>query len=95
MLSWWTNMESVAALNNWMLLATLVFAALTGTLVFLTAGKSRNLISRLSDDLAKSRKQIRSIEKTAEAIRKELLQTQQHQDICQLRLKTSTSSAKE
>ena len=39
MLSWWTNMESVAALNGWMLMATLVFAVLTGIMVFLTVGK--------------------------------------------------------
>ena len=32
MLSWWNSMEFVATLNNWMLMATLVFAALTGTL---------------------------------------------------------------
>lgn len=95
MLSWWTNMESVAALNNWILTATLVFAALTGVLVFLTVGKSSSLISRLFTDLESSRKRIRTLEKTAEGIRKELLQTQQHQDISQLKLKTSKSSAQE
>ena len=95
MLSWWTNMESVAALNGWMLTATLVFAALTAIMVFLTIGKSKNLISGLYDDLETSHKRVKSLEKTAEEIRKELLQTQQHQDINQLKLKTSKSSAKE
>jgi len=95
MQSWWTNMESVAALNNWMLTATLVLATLTGILVFLNAGKSRNLIERLSADLKRSRKRARSLQKTAEEIRKELLQTQQHQDINQLKLKISKSSAQE
>jgi len=95
MLSWWTNMESVIALNSWMLAATLIFAVLTGIMVFLTTGKSRNLVSRLSEDLKTSRKQIKSLEKTAEEIRRELLQTQQHQDINQLKLKTSNSSAQE
>lgn len=38
---------------------------------------------------------LKSLEKTAESIRKELLQTQQHLDISQLKLKTSKSSALE
>ena len=88
-------MESVAALNGWMLAATLVFAVLTGIMVFLTVGKSKNLVSGLSEELQTSRKRIKSLEKTAEEIRRELLQTQQHQDINQLKLKTSKSSAKE
>ncbi|WP_319409942.1 hypothetical protein [uncultured Desulfosarcina sp.] len=88
-------MESVAALNEWMLMATLVFAVLTGIMVFLTVGKSKNLVSGLSEELETSRKRIKSLEKTAEEIRRELLQTQQHQDINQLKLKTSKSSAKE
>ena len=88
-------MESVAALNGWMLTATLVFAALTAIMVFLTVGKSKNLISGLYEDLESSHKRVKSLEKTAEEIRKELLQTQQHQDINQLKLKTSKSSAKE
>ncbi len=95
MLSWWTNMESVAALNGWVSTATLVFALLTGVLVFFTAARSRQLVDRLSEDLDTSGKRIKSLEKAAEEIRKELLETQQHQDINQLKLKTSTSSAQE
>ena len=88
-------METVAVLNNWMLMATIVFAVLTGVMVFLSAGRSRRLVGRLSEDLEATRKRAKSLEKTAEEIRKELLQTQQHQDINQLKLKTSTSSAQE
>ena len=95
MLSWWAQMESVAALNSWMLMATLVFAALTGVFVFMTTVKVRELVKQLTDELDASRKRVRSLEKTAEEIRKELLQTQQHQDISQLKLKTSKSSAQE
>ena len=95
MLSWWTNMESVAVLSNWMLAATVVFAVLTGIMVYLTAGKSKRTVYRLTDTLESSRKQIKSLENVAEEIRKELLQTQQHQDINQLKLKTSRSSALE
>jgi TolA-binding protein len=95
MFSWWTQMESVAALNNWMLMATLVFAVLTGVFVFMATGKARKIVKQLTDELDTSRKRVRSLEKTAEGIRKELLQTQQHQDISQLKLKTSKSSAHE
>lgn len=88
-------MESVAALNNWMLMATLVCAALTGVFVFMATGKAREIVKQLADELDTSRKRIRSLEKTAGGIRKELLKTQQHQDISQLKLKTSKSSAQE
>lgn len=95
MFAWWTNMESLAVLTNWMLTATIVFAVLTGIMVFLTVGKSKRLVDRLSEDIKTTRKQVKSLEKTAEGIRKELLQTQQHQDINQLKLKSSDSSAQE
>lgn len=95
MTSLWTNLESLSALNNWMLAGTLFFAALSGLLVFLISGKTKNLIRRLSKELESSQNREKSLQKTAESIRKELLQTQQHQDISQLKLKTSKSSAKE
>jgi hypothetical protein len=95
MASWWTNMDSVAALHGLTLLMTLLFAALTGVVVFLMAGKSQKTIRGLSKDLENSQKRNKILEKTAEEIRKELLQTQQHQDINQLKLKTSKLSAKE
>lgn len=95
MSSWWTTLESVAALSNLMLTATLVFAALTVVLVYLAAGKTKDRTNRLYEDLETSRKQIKSLERAAAEIRKELLETQQHQDISQLRLKTSTVSAEE
>ena len=95
MLSWWTDMESVALLNIWMLVATLSFAALTGIMAFLSAGKTKDQVQGLSDDLDTSSKRIKSLEKAAETIRKELLEAQQHQDINQLKLKTSDSSAAE
>jgi len=95
MTSLWTNLESLAALSNWMLVGTLVCATLTGILVFLTTGKLKNRLSQLSNELESSQNRSKSLQKTAEAIRKELLQTQQHQDISQLKLKTSKSSAQE
>ena len=95
MLSWWTDLESVASLNDWMLMATLIFAVLTGIMAFLTAGRSKGRTASLEADLIASRKRIKGLEKTAESIRKELLETQQHQDINQLKLKSSKLSAAE
>lgn len=95
MLSWWTNMESVSALYNASLIATVFFAVLGGILTFVTLNRSRDRQARLQNDLDAAKKQIKSIEKTAEAIRRELLETQQHQDISQLKLKTSKSSSEE
>jgi outer membrane murein-binding lipoprotein Lpp len=62
----------LAALNTWMLTATMVFAVLTGIMVFLTIGKSKRLIDQFSEDAQNYRKQVKSLEKTAEGIRKEL-----------------------
>jgi hypothetical protein len=95
MLSWWTEMESVASLNDWMLMATLAFALLTGLMAFLSTGNALKQKGRLSADLKNARNQIKALERTAESIRRELLETQQHQDINQLKLKTSKSSAAE
>ena len=95
MLTWWTNLESVSALNNILLFATLAFAAISGVLVFIAINQSRQTTTRLNDDLAAARKQIKTLTKTAESIRRELLQTQQYQDINQLKLKTSKSSSEE
>ncbi len=88
-------METVAAVNGWLLAATLVSAALTGVMAFLAHTRSNRHISQLAQDVETSRRYLKSLEKTAEAIRKELLETQQHQDISQLKLKTSRTSAEE
>jgi hypothetical protein len=93
MLSWWSDLETVALVNTWLLSATVVFSMVTGVLSLLTTRKSKGNAERLLRDLEISRKQLKSLEKTAEEIRKELLQTQQHQDINQLKLKSTTSSA--
>ncbi len=95
MSSWWGNMETVAAVNGWLLAATLASSALTGVMAFLAHTRSNRRISQLAEDVDTSRKYLKSLEKTAEAIRKELLETQQHQDISQLKLKTSRTSAGE
>ena len=78
-----------------MLTATLLCAAISCVLIVMAAGRSRGQLNQLSKELDASRNRSKSLEKTAESIRKELLQTQQHQDISQLKLKTSKSSAQE
>ena len=95
MISWWTDMESVALLNNILIAGTLLFAAITGLLIFISSGKNKTQLKELEGALDKSRKQVKSLEKAAEGIRKELLEVLQHQDINQLKLETSTSSAAE
>lgn len=95
MMSWWTDINSVVILNNMMLIITLAFAGLAALMFFLSAGKTKDQMKGLSEELDASRKQIKALEKTAENIRKELLETQQHHDINQLKLKTSTSSTVE
>lgn len=95
MISWWTDMESVALLNNILLAGTLLFSAITGLLIYLSAGKNKTQTKELENALDKSRKQAKTLEKAAESIRKELLEVLQHQDINQLKLETSTSSAAE
>ena len=88
-------METVAAVNGWLLAATLLSAALTGAMAFLAHTRSNRQIRQLAKDVDTSRKYLKSLEKTAESIRKELLETQQHQDISQLKLKTSRTSTEE
>jgi len=95
MASWWSNWETLAALNNLMLSATLVGAALTGVMAFLSYSRSKTHIDKLAGDVEVSQRNLKLLQNTAEEIRKELLATQQHQDINQLRLKTSKSSADE
>ena len=95
MLSWWSNIETVAIVNGWLLGATIVFSILTVAIAFLNIKNSRRLAGKLSVDLEFSTKQVKSLKKTAKEIRKELLQTQQHQDISQIKLKSSKSSTQE
>ena len=88
-------METVALVSNWLLSATVVFSIVTCILAYLTVKRSKGFVEQLSTDLDSSRKRVKSLKKAAEEIRKELLQTQQHQDINQLKLRSSKSSTKE
>ena len=95
MFLWWSNMETVAFINNCLLSATVVFSVFTCIAAFLSVRRGNGFAEQLLSDLESSRKRVKSLEKAAEEIRKELLQTQQHQDINQLKLKSSKSSAEE
>lgn len=81
MFTWWQNLESVAVFNNWMQLVAMVFAALT-TISLLLLWVNGNRMTRYLIDREKSAgNKIKAVEKAAEMIRKELLATQQNQDI--------------
>lgn len=95
MLSWWTHLDSLFTLHGSMLLVSVAFAILAGILLVLSTNKANKENRRLTERLESDSKQIRSLEKAAESIRKELLETQQHQDINQLKLKSTKSSAEE
>jgi hypothetical protein len=88
-------METLALASSWLLSSTVVFSVATCILAFFFVRKYNGFAEQLSYDLEASKKQVKSLEKAAEEIRKELLQTQQHQDINQLKLRSSKSSAQE
>lgn len=87
MFDWWNRIESVAALNNWMLMAVMVCASLAALVVVL----SKNKIRKMDKALSNSDQRVLSIEETAESIRKEMLKSKQDNDIAQLRLQSLES----
>jgi hypothetical protein len=79
--SWWNSIEAVGLFNFWMEIISLMGAALTLiSIVFLWRHGNR-MASDLIDRERRAGKKIKAVEKAAEEIRKELLATQQSQDI--------------
>ncbi len=79
--SWWNNIETVNSFNTWMEIITLLAAALTLISIVLL-WRNGNLMARhLIDRERRAGKRINAVEKAAEEIRRELLATQQNQDI--------------
>ena len=69
-----------------MLATTLIFAALTGFMAFLCAGKNNSRMKELSEDLDDSKKLVKSLEKKQrKPFAKSCSKPQQHQDINQLK----------
>ncbi len=79
--SWWNNLESVHAFNTWMEVITLVGAALSLICLLLLWRNGNHMVRHLIDRERRGNKRIRAVEKAAEQVRKELLSTQQNQDI--------------
>ena len=79
--SWWSNIEIVNSLNAWMEIIVLLSAALTLISIVLLWRNGNQMARHLIDREHRSAKRIKAVEKAAEEIRKELLATQQSQDI--------------
>lgn len=93
MFDWWQSFNSVAAFNYWMQLIAMISAALC-TLSILMLGVSGTRMIRFLVDREKSASQkIKAVEKAAEQIRKELLATQQNQDIADQRRRLAEMDA--
>ena len=79
--SWWNNIEAVHAFNNWMGIIALIGATLTFITLLLSWRHGSRMTRYFFDRERRSKKKIKAVEKAAEQIRKELLATQQNQDI--------------
>jgi hypothetical protein len=85
MFAWWYDIESVATFNNWMQLVAMIGASMTTiSILMLWVNGNRMTQSLIQREGSASRK-IKAVEKAAEQIRKELLATQQNQDIAEQR----------
>lgn len=93
MFDWWHDFNSIAAFNYWMQLIAMIGAAMS-TLCILMLGISGSRMTRYLIDREKSASQkIKAVEKAAEQIRKELLATQQNQDIADQRRRLAEMDA--
>jgi DNA gyrase/topoisomerase IV subunit A len=79
--SWWSSIEAVSLFNSWMEIISLVGAALTLISVVLLWRHGNRMASDLINRERRATKRIKAVEGAAEEIRKELLTTQQSQDI--------------
>jgi DNA gyrase/topoisomerase IV subunit A len=79
--SWWNSIEAVYLFNSWMEILSLVAAALTLISIVLLWRHGNRMASDLIDRERRATKRIKAVEGAADEIRKELLTTQQSQDI--------------
>ncbi len=79
--SWWNNIEAVHTFNNWMEIIALIGATLTFICLLLSWRHGGRMARHFFDLERRSKKKIKAVEKAAEQIRRELLATQQNQDI--------------
>ena len=81
MFTWWQSLDSVGVFNNWMQLVAMVGAALTTVSLLLLWINGSRMTRYLIEREQSASKKIKAVETAAEQIRKELLATQQNQDI--------------
>jgi hypothetical protein len=81
MTSWWNTIDAVNTFNIWMEVVVLAAATLSLISVLLLWRKGNQMTRHLMDREQRASKHIKAVEKAAEQIRKELLTTQQSQDI--------------
>jgi hypothetical protein len=79
--SWWNSIEAVLLFNSWMEIVSLGGAALTLISLVLLWRHGNRMASELIGRERRASKRIKAVESAAEEIRKELLTTQQSQDI--------------
>jgi len=81
MSSWWTDIEAINTFNTWMEVVVLAAATLTLISILLLWRNGSQMARHLIDREGRASKRIKAVETAAEQIRKELLTTQQSQDI--------------
>jgi len=85
MIPWWHNLDSLIAINSWLQFITVLSGFITIASILLLWLYGNKMISTLVVLEQKANKKITAVEKAAEQIRKELLSTQQNQDIADQR----------
>lgn len=93
MFVWWQSLESVVAFNAWMQMAAMFGAALTTVGILLLWVHGNRMTRFLSEREQSASRKIKAVEKAAEMIRKELLATQQNQDIADQRRRLAEMDA--
>ena len=81
----WQNLDNLITIHTWMQFITILGAVVTMVSVFLLWSYGNTMISTLLEREQKASKKIKAVEKAADQIRRELLSTQQNQDIANQR----------
>lgn len=81
MSSWWNDLQAVSVFNTWAEVIALFAAAITFISILYLWRNGTKMATYLIDREQRASKRIKNVEKAAEQIRKELLTTQQNQDI--------------
>lgn len=92
--SWWNTIEAVNSFNSWMEIITLLSAVLALISIVLLWRNGNEMTGHLIDRERRASKRIKAVEKAAEEIRKELLTTQQSQDIADQQRRLAQMDAK-